>query len=122
MKAVWGLDYDMHEDKCFKRPCCPDPECMNAPIWKYEDGKYHCFSCQEEVEVDDPEMIEWFSKREETKVEYGDCHVVKDKNGKVIFGCGGKGCFERHYVRNLITLEWQQAYGGCSKCGTRFIV
>lgn len=108
MKAIWADDYDMREDKCYGRPCCP--EC-NAPIGKYEDGLYHCFSCGEVVEVTDPDMIEWLKVREETKTEYSDC-------GR----CGGKNCVETHYMRNPITLKWQVMGGQCTKCGMRFMV
>lgn len=109
LKAVWGTDYDMHTDRCYSRPCCP---ICKEPIFMYEDENYHCVSCEEIVEVDDPEMIKWFKDRSETKTEYEDC----------ICGCGGKGTVETHYRRNPVTLKWQVTGGKCSKCGMRFIV
>ena len=109
MKAIWAVDYDFREDKCYDRPSCP--ECK-APIGLDEDGKYHCFSCGEIVEVDDPKMIEWFAIRDESKTENEDCFL----------GCSGKGTMEVHYMRNPITLEWQTMGGECKKCGMRFIV
>ena len=60
MKAIWWIDYDLHNDKTYNRPSCP--ECK-VPIGMADDGKYHCFSCGKVVEVDDPEMIEWFDER-----------------------------------------------------------
>ena len=107
MKSTWVLDYDSREDKCYKRPGCP--EC-SEPIGLDEDGQYHCYSCGKVVEVEDPKMIKWFSDREGTKVEYSNC------------GCGGQNTFETHYVKNPVTLDWQVAFGGCSKCNMRFIV
>lgn len=107
MKAIWDIDYDMQQDKCYDRPCCP--EC-NAPIGKYKDGLYHCYSCGEVVDVTNPDMINWLRVREETKTEYSDCV------------CGGKNCMETHYTRNPITLKWQVMGGQCSKCGMRFMV
>ena len=118
MTAIWDLDYDLHTDSCYQCPSCP--ECQ-APIGKDGDGLYRCFSCGEIVDVTDPEMLEWFRLREETKIERTDCKQWKTKAGKTI-GCGGENCYVTHYVRNLVTLEWPAAYGGCEKCGTRFIV
>lgn len=118
MKAVWVIDYDYRKDKCYNAPGCP--ECRE-PIGMYEDGKYHCFSCGEEVEVADEEMIKWFNVRSETKIEYEDCPKITYK-GKVTSGCDGKKCVETHYRRNPVTLEWEVMGGHCSKCGMRFIV
>ena len=103
MKAEWILDYDMHTDKCYRRPGCPK---CNAPVGY--DGK--CFSCQKEYEID-VAMRVWLNATNEEKVEKDDC--IK---------CGGKGTMENHFVRNAVTLEWQTAYGHCEKCGMRFIV
>lgn len=113
MKAIWEMDYDIHTDKCFSRPSCP--EC-GAPIWKDTDGSYLCVNCKKKVSVTDPKMKEWLTLREETKIEYEDC------NKKEFFGCGGKKCVRTSYVRNPITLEWQAASGYCEKCGMHFIV
>lgn len=106
MKAIWDIDYDMQQDKCYDRPCCP--EC-HAPIGKYEDGLYHCFSCGEVVDIE-PDMIKWFADREQTKTET--MHCMK---------CGKKS-MKTHYMKNPITLEWQTMGGQCSECGMWFIV
>jgi len=119
MNAIWGLDYDMHNDKCYKRPCCP--EC-GEPIFKYGDGTYHCVNCHQVVKIKDEEMKKWLEIREETKIELEDCPKITTKDGRHLSGCGGKKCMEIHYVRNPISLKWQQAYGECRNCGTRFIV
>jgi hypothetical protein len=116
MKAIWGLDYDYRTDKCYKRPMCP--EC-DAPILKDGD-EYKCISCGQPAEVE-PFMIVWIENRNETKVTMEDCHQFNLPDGGKI-GCGGKACVETHYVRNPVTLEWQTAWGQCSKCGKRFIV
>lgn len=119
MNAIWGLDYDLHMDKCYKRPCCPECE---APIFKDEKGAYRCVNCQHVIKIIDDDMMTWLKVREETKVELEDCPKITTKDGKHLSGCGGKKCMEVHYRRNPITLEWQQAYGQCRKCETRFIV
>ena len=123
LKAIWGMDYDMREDKCYKRPVCPICE---EPFGKiYDDNEYHCFSCGRIIEVDDPDMKKWIEDREEKKTEIEDCfpETVDLKNGEVMkMGCGGKKCMEVHYRRNPVTLEWEQMGGRCTKCGMRFIV
>lgn len=123
LQAKWGMDYDMHEDKCYKIPVCPLCE---APFGKiYDDDEYHCFSCGKIIEVDDPRMKEWIAEREGTKTELEDCFPakVKMKNGEVIkMGCGGKKCMEVHYRKNPVTLKWEQMGGKCKKCGKRYIV
>lgn len=116
MNATWGLDYDYKTDKCFKRPVCPD---CDAPAIKFESGEYKCVSCRKPVQVD-ANMLKWLTKREGEKVEHNDC-TQYEVNG-TIYGCGGKGTVETHYIRNDVTLEWQTAWGQCSKCGMRFIV
>lgn len=114
MKAIWGLDYDFREDKCYERPSCP--ECAE-PIGKVgDDDNYYCYSCGKMVEVDDPKMQEWFKIRRETKMRITDCLPVE------MNGCGGKQCAETHYMRNPITLRWQVMGGKCKKCGMEFIV
>ena len=118
MKAIWELDYDYRTDKCYQRPMCPD---CSVPIGKDEDGKYRCFGCGKEVAVDDPEMVQWFAKREETKIEMLDDPVITSLNGHTS-GCGGKYCVETLFVRNHVTLEWQAARGECKNCGMRYIV
>lgn len=55
MYAVWGEIYDFLLDESYKRPVCPECE---EPIGKIE-GKYRCFSCGKEVEIDG-KMKEWF--------------------------------------------------------------
>lgn len=119
MEAIWGTDYDMHTDKCYKRPSCPKCE---EPIGKYEDGKYRCYSCGEVVDVTDKKMQEWLRVMEETKEEYGDCPRIKSKGKLLKMGCGGKNCVKKTYVHNPVTLDWQVAWGVCTKCGMRFIV
>ena len=123
MKAIWGLDYDFREDKCYERPSCP--ECAE-PIGKVgDDDNYYCYSCGKKVEVDDPKMLEWFKIRRETKVGITDCfpEKVEMKNGEIIkLGCGGKQCVETHYMRNPITLKWQVMGGKCKNCGMEYIV
>lgn len=117
MKPTWILDYDMHTDKCYNRPGCP--EC-DAPVGKYEDGKYRCYSCGKEAEITDPDMIKWFQDREGEKVEYEDCPQYEIEG--TIYGCGGKGTTETHYYKNPVTLKWQVGWGQCNRCGKRFIV
>lgn len=107
LNAVWSKDYDMHNDKCYDRPQCP--ECF-APVGKTIDDKYRCYSCHKICKLDQ-KMIDWIAKREGEKVEMRDC-----------FRCGGIGTSEDHFVKNNITLEWQTAWGICKKCGMRFIV
>lgn len=100
MDAVWVSDYDMHEDKCYKCPGCP--ECKE-PIGKYEDGQYRCFSCGKVVEVTDPEMQKWFFDRSGTKTEMEDCFPseIKMRNGEIMrMGCGGKQCVKVRYYKN----------------------
>ena len=106
--AVWATDYDMHEDKCYERPCCPD--CYMVPIGKYKDENYRCYNCGKIVKLRDKAMIDWFADREETKVEMTDC----------LLGC--EGTMKTLYIKNPITLKWQKAWGVCKKCGARFIV
>ena len=121
MKPTWVTDYDMHEDKCYKRPGCPK---CNEPIFRFEDNQFHCASCGDVFEPD-AEMLEWYEKREEMKMEIEDHpeREIEMKNGeKIKMGCGGKECLEVYYRRNPITLEWITAYGHCNKCGMRFIV
>jgi DNA-directed RNA polymerase subunit RPC12/RpoP len=55
-------------------------------------------------------MIEWFAEREQTKTETMLC-----------MKCGKKS-MKTHYMKNPITLEWQNMGGQCSECGMRFIV
>ncbi len=122
MDAVWVSDYDMHEDKCYKRPGCS--ECKE-PVFLYEDGKYHCVSCGKIVEVADNKMKNWYAEREETKVEMEDCFPseIKMRNGQIMrMGCGGKKCVEVHYYKNPVTLKWQVAGGHCTKCNMKFMV
>lgn len=120
MKAVWVIDYDFRADKCYNAPGCP--ECREPIGRMFGDGKYYCFSCGEEVEVTDSEMIEWLNIREETKTEYMDCPKITTIDGNHTSGCGGEKCVETHYRRNPVTLEWEVMGGHCSKCGMRFIV
>ena len=106
-KAEWHIDYDMHTDKCFERPQCP--ECI-APIYEYEEDEFKCISCGEIMELDN-DMIKWVRERAGTKIEMDDC-----------FNCNGTKCVETHYVKNDVTLKWQTAWGVCKNCGRRFIV
>ena len=108
MEAVWCMDYDYITDKCYNRPGCPECE---VPIGKFDDDKYHCFSCGKEIEVKDENIIRWFEERENSKIEFEDCS-----------SCHGKKCVETHYIKNKVTLEWQTAWGKCGNCGMQFIV
>ena len=119
MKAAWITDYDLHTDKCFKRPGCP--ECY-APIGKDSDGKYYCFSCGKDFEVEDPEMLKWFEERSETKIVMEDCPKITTKDGTHISGCGGKKCVRTLYRKNPVSLKWEVMRGACEQCGMRFIV
>lgn len=114
MKAIWGEDYDFLMDRSYRCPVCPECE---EPVGKMKDGKYHCFSCGEEVDID-PKMAEWFAEREGEKVEMLDCPVSKYG---VRLGCGGKGCVETHYRKNKVTREWYKAWSVCKVCGIRTI-
>lgn len=116
MFAVWGTDYDYITDECYKRPCCPECE---EPIG-LDDGVYRCFSCGKEVEVNDPEMLEWLERRSKVKIVMRDCPEHEYKGKKM--GCGGKRCVETHMMRNPVTLEWQERGGVCTRCGRRWIV
>lgn len=120
MKAVWGEEYDWRKDKMYPCPVCPK---CHEEVGKIQ-GKYRCFACGMEVELE-PDMVEWFGEREETKTVMRDClpDKVVDIDGKKIrMGCGGKGCVEVHMMRNPATLEWQTTGGECKKCGRSFIV
>ena len=118
MPPMRGTEYDMPNDRCYKCPNCPK---CKVPIWKYEDEQYHCLSCGEIVEIDE-EMREWFTVREETKIEIKDCPHFELADGSHSMGCGGKNCVETHYGRNPVTLEWQVLGGKCRKCGMSFLV
>ena len=117
MKAEWGMDYDHVTDKCYERPVCP--EC-DAPVIKFDDGKYRCVSCRNVIDVDDEQMLKWLTDREDTKVEMKDCPKF-ESNGHT-YGCGGKNTVETHYIRNNVTLKWQVAWGECTQCHMRFMV
>lgn len=119
MIAKWGVDYDYHNDKCYRRPVCP--EC-NAPIIRYEDGMYRCLSCGEIIEVAGDDMKEWIRVREETKIEYRDCPRIENKGKFLKMGCGGKNCVKTLFRRNQVTLEWEIAMGECTQCGLKYIV
>ena len=106
MRAEWIEDYDLATDSLFSRPGCP--ECY-APVG-LEDGRYLCYSCGEEFEIDD-EMVAWFEIREGEKLVKEEC-----------FECHGENTMETHYSKNPVTLEWQAMGGRCKKCGIRFIV
>ena len=106
--AIWGMDYDMHNDKCYDRPVCPD---CKEPFGVFEDGTYRCYACGEVVSIEDPEMIKWFEDRAGTKTEIMDC-----------FTCGGKECVEARMRKNPVTLDWETTGGQCSNCGMQFIV
>jgi len=117
MKAIWIEDYDYHTDKLYKRPGCPECE---EPVFLNDAGKYCCASCGKDVEVADPEMVEWLKVRHETKVEMKDC--TKFELEGMVFGCGGKACVETHYYRNKVTLGWQVGWSVCRNCGAKTIV
>ena len=119
-KAQWRIDYDMHNDKCFDRPQCP--ECI-APVHEYETNVFKYISCHEVIELDD-KMKEWVRDRAGEKIVMEDCPDFEfEHDGETIkMGCGGKECVETHYIKNDITLKWQTAWGVCKNCGRRFIV
>ena len=119
MNAIWYDDWDVHSDKLYKRPCCP--ECR-VPIGKLPSGEYRCYSCGEIVSVTDKKMTDWFKAREETKIEYEDCRIVESIDKKYKHGCGGVKTLKVSYRRNPATLEWQAVTGECSACGLRWIV
>ena len=110
--AIWGIDYDGHEDKCYDRPVCPK---CKEPFGKYDDGKYYCYACGNEVTVTDPKMIDWLKVHEESKTEMRDCFSEP-------LGCGGRAFVETTFVRSPITGKWRTACGKCTKCGMSFIV
>ena len=107
--AVWGTDYDAHEDACYDRPVCP--ECKEP----FSLSDHRCFACGRVVYVDDPSMYKWLEEREGSKTEMEDCWPEP-------MGCGGKACVETHYIKSPVTLDWHVAWGVCKKCGRRFIV
>ena len=49
MKAVWGEEYDWRKKKMYPCPICPK---CHGEVGKIQ-GKYRCFACGEEVEVDE---------------------------------------------------------------------
>ena len=113
--AEWGSNYDPASDTCYKCPVCT--ECGEPVIGKPrkvpDEGteiKYICVNCRKEVIVDDPEMLAWFSERNDRKIEYEDCT------------CGGKGTVEAYYTINPVTLKWKMSRSTCRKCGVRIIV
>lgn len=103
--AVWGMEYDFRNDKCYDSPM--HKEC-DAPVI-FSEGYYRCISCGQEVEVDD-KMKRWFDERAGSKEEVRAC-----------LNCGEK-TMTYVYYKNKCTLEWQVAHGKCSNCGSRFIV
>ena len=107
-KAAWIIDYDMYEDKTYQRPGCPD---CNAPMGEKEDGKYYCFSCGQELSVEDEKMLAWYEEMSELHIEYEDC-----------LWCDGKKSVKLWQRRNPVSKKWQTAHGECSICGTSFIV
>lgn len=119
-KAKWLTDYDMHNDKCFDRPQCPD---CYAPILEHDAGEFRCVSCGELFELDES-MTEWVRSRQGSKITFEDCpdYEFEFKGEKIKMGCGGTGCVETHYIKNDVTLKWQVAWGVCKNCGRKFIV
>ena len=117
-KARWLTDYDMTLDKCYKRPMCV--ECY-APVIRDEDGSFRCVACGKDLELTEG-MVEWISKREGSMVQVEDCMVVINTITGKKSGCGGKGCVEKIYHKNPITLEWEFKASFCSKCGKKIIV
>ncbi len=107
-RAIWTKNYDIHEDQMYDCPGCPDCE---APLDKYQEGEYLCEACGNHVKVDNPEMIKWFTDREGSKVEWGDCIL-----------CGEKGTLKNLYAKNPVTLKWQVISARCTKCGAKMIV
>lgn len=107
-KAKWVLDYDFKDDKCYKCPGCK--ECMAPVRLSDDDGKYYCFSCGEEFELDD-DMKKWIEDRRGSKIEIEDC-----------YGCGGKNCHTVRFCKDPISLRWRAVSGECSECGVRWMV
>lgn len=106
-KAIWIPDYDFHSDKTYICPGCAD---CREPIIQKKNGKCFCISCEEET-VPDDKMKKWLEERSRTKIEWEDCLI-----------CEGKRCVETNYVVNKVTLEWQEVFGNCRRCGASFIV
>lgn len=102
MKAIWGLEYDMHTDKCYNTPSCP--EC-DIPLFS-DDGI--CVCCGNQLELDDS-MKEWLAERTGSKTEVGECIMCGENKMKI------------KYIKNNVTNEWQAAMGEC-ECGCKFIV
>lgn len=105
IKAEWGMDYDYHNDKCYKRPM--HKEC-DAPI-EDREGTYYCLGCGKTAEVTD-DMAKWIAKRKGSKVDTETC--IK---------CGKKTCKIVSY-KNSYNLKWQVGHGECTNCGMKFIV
>ena len=110
MRAIWDMDYDYRTDKTFQRPCCS--ECHEPILLDRATGFYRCLNCSGKVDVDDPEMIQWFTDRSEVKKEYVTCFPN---------GCG-KDTMLVTYRKNAVTLEWEAMSGVCENCGNKFIV
>ena len=104
-EAKWCLDYDMHTDKLYLCPSCPDCE---APVFPTDDG-CKCVLCGQLVGID-PEMQKWFDERAGEKVEVTECFSCRQNK------------FERHLFKNPVTLEWLTGWGECENCGMRLIV
>lgn len=110
MKAIWSTDYDMHNDKCYERPCCPKCEEEYGGVPLIQDGdKFRCINCGEFFEVDD-EMKEWIEERSGKKVEIQKC-----------WSCGNETMEVHYYKDNIDPTKWRVAGGKC-KCGMSFIV
>ena len=112
LKAIWGLQYDYHADKCYQAPVCAVCDIDDVPvIRKHKRGRTaECLNCGRKQRLT-KDMRTWLKLREETKEEYSDC-----------LWCKGKDTLKTVYRRNVVTLKWQAAFGQCEKCGNRFIV
>lgn len=100
-KAKWGVEYDMHTDKTYTCPVCP--ECGFPVV----DLFGNCPSCGEKFILTVADK-EWLNTHTGSKVEKETCP-----------SCGGE--MEVIYLKNPVNLEWDVFAGKC-ECGMSFIV
>ena len=111
-KAVWGIDYDVREDKIYDRPVCPDcKDPIGRRLAAEGDRRYYCYSCGERVVISDPKMRRWLKVREQKKIAITTC-----------LNCEKKTCVTQYYKDPIYPRRWRVAWGECTSCGARFIV